>query len=141
MKWKTYGDEHLKNAEETRRIASFAVYLSRWQVTQANDQVSPDPDPQEVLDLLPDEKSVEQAMTAAIADIPAAIEALPELMYAQRGVAQATYGTVFGGLLTGLAATSADPGLEKNILQQEERSKALGGGPLLYPQFTFPLNK
>lgn len=78
MKWKTYGDNHLKNAEETRKIAAYAVFVSRQQITQAKQGESPDPN--EVLDMLPDTKSVERATDQAYAYIPQAVREVTPLV-------------------------------------------------------------
>ena len=58
MKWRTYGDNHLKNAVETQRVAAYAVFVSRQQINQARNGELPDPN--EVLALLPDATTVDR---------------------------------------------------------------------------------
>ena len=92
MTWKTFGDEHLKNAPETLRIGAWAVLESRRQVMEAN-RAGPavgtpsddDARSEEILDLLPDPASVEKATAKAVSYIPWAAQSLTGLIYRQRG--------------------------------------------------------
>jgi hypothetical protein len=84
MIWKTFGDDRLKNARETRYIAALAVFESRQQIFLACKGVISDP--KEILELLPDEKSVAAATKQAIAYIPEAVQDVSHLIYKQRGM-------------------------------------------------------
>ena len=78
MKWRTFGDNHLKNAVETQRVAAYAVFMSRQQINQARNGESPDPN--EVLALLPDATTVDRATEQAIAYIPQAVREISPLI-------------------------------------------------------------
>jgi hypothetical protein len=125
--WKTYGDNHLKNAEETRRIAAFAVFLSRQQLSQAKEGKSPDPT--EVLDLLPDARSVQQATDRAYAYIPVAVKEVTPLIH--RNVAM--LGTLRPPLYLGgpilpfvgksILETTSDPARTRTLQEYERRKQ------------------
>jgi hypothetical protein len=84
MTWKTFGDNHLKNAQETQHLAALAVFLSRQQVYSAQKGESPNVD--EVLDLVPDEASVARATEQALADIPEAVRSITGLVHRNIGM-------------------------------------------------------
>jgi hypothetical protein len=146
MTWRTYGDDHLKLAPETLMIGQFAVYVSRQQVMQAAKRGAPEPDFNEVLDLLPDEKTVERVTQMAIDHIPEAIKDAEQLLYRQRGIGSLLLSEkLLGGplgplqpaanfLLRSNLETIASPGREKQILQYKEDEKKFG--PMVPPQFT-----
>jgi hypothetical protein len=127
MRWKTYGDNHLKNAEETRRIAAYAVFLSRQQVSQAKQGKSPDAN--EVLDLLPDQKSVQQATDLAYAYIPTAVKEVTPLIHRNVGM----LGTLrpppyLGGPILpfvgkSILGTISDPGRTRTLEEYERRKQ------------------
>ncbi|HEY9596482.1 MAG TPA: hypothetical protein V6D33_02290, partial [Cyanophyceae cyanobacterium] len=135
MKWKTFGDDHLKNAEQTRHIAALAVYLSRQQVTLARKQGSSTPNPEEILDLLPDEQSVKAATANAIAYIPAAVQSISALMYRQRRIARTEFPSPFGRIIESNVATIANPG-RQNQLEQLDATAKKTGIPQVVPSFT-----
>jgi len=135
LQWKTFGDNHLKNAEETRHIAAKAVYLSRRQITLSRQQGSSAPDPAEILDLLPDDQSVETVTAKAISYIPAAVESISPLMYSQRRMARTELPFPFGRLIESNLATIANPGREKQLKEIEERTRRTGM-PQAIPSFT-----
>ena len=131
MSWRTYGDDYLHMAPETRRIAALAVFLSRQQVTRARGGETPDPD--DVLHLLPDEDSVARATEYAVGLIPSAASG-PEiirLIHANAAMLRTLRAGVpgVGRAAEALMWTISSPsrGLEL------ERARELGG---VAPQFT-----
>jgi Domain of unknown function (DUF4157) len=152
MKWRTYGDNFLKNAQETRHIAALAVYLSRQQVMQAA-KGAPAPDAEEVLELLPDQDSVRIVTAQAIRYIPEAVRTLPALLYRQRlSAGAALKGKIAAGmpnipgikpLVTNLVPTLvqsnletvASPGRQKQLEDLEEQGRKTGM-PGVAPSFT-----
>ena len=143
MKWRTFGDDRLKNAQETLRIGALAVYLSRRQVMQAQQIGTPDPDPAEVLDLLPDEDSVALVTAKAISYIPAAAADVAGLLFRQRGSVKAglastlppVIGPLVGGVIKANIETIGSPAREKQLLDIQERARTTGV-PQVAPQFT-----
>jgi hypothetical protein len=149
MKWKTFGDDHLKQATDSLRIGAFAVYESRRQVMAANragaaaSTPSDDAAADDVLSLLPDPKSVEQATAKAISYIPWAAQTITDLIYRQRGAGAlelkerlGPVGSVVAPIVKANLATIADPGREKQLQRLEEEQRRRNTGPLLAPQFT-----
>ncbi len=128
--WKTYGDNHLKNAnaEETRRIAAYAVFVSRQQITRA--QQGESPDPREVLDLLPDADSVRRATDRACDHISQAVREVPALIHRNRGMLDTVQlppyllGPVLPFVGKSILGNIADPARPK-VLEDYERRKAL----------------
>lgn len=143
MKWRTFGDDRLKNAQETLRIGAFAIYLSRSQIMLARQKGVPDPDPAEVLDLLPDQASVDQVTAKAVSYIPAAATDVAGLLYRQRGSVKAglastlppVIGPFVGGLVKANIETIGSPAREKQLLDTQERARTTGV-PQVAPQFT-----
>lgn len=127
MHWKTYGDNHLKNAEETRRIAAYAVFVSRQQITQAKKGESPDAN--EVLDLLPDEKSIQQATDRAYGYIPAAVKEVTPLIHRNIGMLDtlrpAWYlgGPILPFIGKSMLGTISDPARYKTLEEYEQRKQ------------------
>jgi hypothetical protein len=142
MTWRTFGDDHLKNAEQTRHIAALAIYLSRRQVTLAANAGSPEPDTDalanEILDLLPDEESVRRVTQTAIGYIPQAVGDITGLMYRQRRVAEVGLQHLVGPLAPVLRSnleTLTDPGRRKQLEQLQELQQRTGL-PQIAPSFT-----
>lgn len=149
MKWKTFGDDHLKNAPESLRIGALAVFESRRQVMEANragpeaTDSNDDTLSNEVLDLLPDQTSIDQATAKAVSYIPWAAQSLTALIYRQRGAGAlelkaqwGVAGSILAPIIKSNIATIADPGREKQLLQQEDESRRLNTEKRLAPQFT-----
>lgn len=148
MKWKTFGDDHLKNSAESLRIGALAVFESRHEVMAANRggltaTVSDDALSEEVLALLPDQTSIDRATATAVSYIPWAAQTLTDLIYRQRGAGALELkqqwgvpGTILAPLIKANIAAIADPGREKQLLRLEEESRRLNTGRLLAPQFT-----
>jgi len=150
MKWKTFGDDHLKQAADSLRIGAFAVFESRRQVMEANRTASAqgtaandDAAADEVLALLPDKASVDQATAKAVSYIPWAAQSLTELIYRQRGAGALELkerlgpaGSVLAPIIKANISAIADPAREKQLLRLEEESRRKNAGPLLAPQFT-----
>lgn len=84
MHWKTFGDNYLKNAQETQRIAALAVFISRQQISQAKKGESPDI--KEIVELLPDDKTIERATDQAFAYIPTAVKEVVPLIHRNVGM-------------------------------------------------------
>lgn len=139
MRWKTYGDNALKNAVETQRIAALAVFLSRMQIVQARAGKPVNSD--EILALLPDERSVEAATKQAIAYIPQAVQGVPSLISAQidmlrtRSLRWYLGGPVLPYVGASLLENIADPGRERQLIDLQRQSQETRSGPLLAPQF------
>jgi hypothetical protein len=125
MKWKTYGDNHLKNAEETRKIAAYAVFVSRQQITRAKQGESPDAS--EVLNLLPDAKSVERATDHAYAYIPQAVREVAPLVHRNLGMLDTLKppwyvgGPILPFVGKSIIGTISDPGRTKTLEDYERR--------------------
>jgi len=121
MKWRTYGDNHLKNAVETQRVAA-----SRQQINQARNGESPDPN--EVLALLPDATTVDRATEQAIAYIPQAVREISPLIHRNIGMLDAVElpwyvgGPVLPFVGKSVLGTISDPGRTK-VLEDYERRK------------------
>jgi hypothetical protein len=149
QKWKTFGDDHLKQAPDSLRIGAFAVFESRRQVMEANrvgnaeSTANDDAAADEVLELLPDRASVDRATAKGVSYIPWAAQSLTDLIYRQRGAGALELkerlgpaGAVLAPIIKANIATIADPGREKQLLRLEEESRRRNVGPLLTPQFT-----
>lgn len=128
MKWKTFGDNHLKNAAETRRIAAYAVFVSRQQITRA--RAGETPDSGEVLDLLPDAESVRRATDQALGYIPQAVGELAPLIHRNIGMLSTVKlpwyagGPVLPFVGQSILGTISDPG-RKKVLEDYQRRKDL----------------
>lgn len=125
MKWTTYGDNHLKNAEETRKIAAYAVFVSRQQITRAKQGESPDAS--EVLDLLPDTKSVGRATDQAYKYIPQAVREIEPLVHRNIGMLGTLNppwyvgGPILPFFAKPIIGTISDPGRTKTLEDYERR--------------------
>ena len=139
MTWKTFGDDHLKNAPETLRVGALAVLESRRQVMEANRAGSAagddDARSEEVLDLLPDPASVDKATVKAVSYIPWAAQSLTGLIYRQRGAGALELqqrlgiaGSVLGPVVKANIAAIADPGRENELRQLEEERRLRDAG-------------
>lgn len=123
--WKTYGDNHLKNAAETRRIAAYAVFVSREQITRAKAGENPDLD--EVLDLLPDARTVEKATNYAYGRIPTAVKEVTPLINRNIGMLDTIHppwyalGPAFPHMLKSVVKTISDPARSKTLDDYERR--------------------
>ncbi|MCA9976828.1 MAG: hypothetical protein KC413_13800 [Anaerolineales bacterium] len=135
MRWRTYADNRLRNAAETQHIASLAIFLSRRQIEQTW-QGNPPPNAQEVLDLLPDEASIDQATAQAIAYIPEAARQASSLLYRSRGMAPTQFGSILGTIAESNLATIGSPGRERQIDDMLRSSERMGSGPVVAPSFT-----
>jgi Domain of unknown function (DUF4157) len=126
MKWKTFGDDHLKTSQETRRIATLAIYLSRQQVILAQETGMSNLKPDEILDLLPDDKSVETVTEKAKSYIPSATEAISDLMYRQRKMAGTLLPFPFGKIVESNLGTIGSSGRENQLKDAEEQARKTG---------------
>jgi hypothetical protein len=129
MTWMTYGDAslHKDAAQETRHIASLAVFLSRRQIDRARKGESPDAN--EILNLLPDENSEKKATEAAIAYIPKAAQEVPALIMRNRGSSRVLLGDYLGRWVEAHLATigmrnnaAARAGLGERFNQRASRN-------------------
>jgi Domain of unknown function (DUF4157) len=149
IKWKTFGDDHLKDSADSLRLGALAVFESRRQVMAASragadaTDSADDARSDEVLDLLPDQASIDQVTAKAVSYIPWAAETLTSLIYRQRGAGAlelkqqwGVAGSVLAPVIKANIAAIADPGREKQLLELEEESRRRNTGPLLAPQFT-----
>jgi hypothetical protein len=141
MSWRTYGDQHLAKAEDTKRIASLAIFVSRQQIYAANHGQKPDP--KEVEALMPDDSTVDRATTQAIGYIPAAAAEAQAVMFRGRGVAATEFrsklgvlGPVLAPVIESNISTIADPGRQRQLLELKEATEGTGFGPTVAPQWT-----
>jgi hypothetical protein len=133
MSWRTFGDIFLAKAAETQKIAALAIYVSRQQVFAA--RAGRNPDPEDVLALLPDEASIERATKHACSSIPAAAADIGGLIYRQRSMAPTQFGPILGGIIQSNIETIGSPGRERQLLDVKERAERTGQ-PQVAPQFT-----
>jgi len=149
LKWRTYGDDYLKSAPDSLRIGALAVFESRRQVMEANrtgpeaTESNDDTLSEQILELLPDQASIDQATAKAVSYIPEAAKTLSPLIYRQRGAGALELkqqlgfpGTILAPIIKANIAAIADPHREKDLLRLEEESRRLNTGQLLAPQFT-----
>jgi Domain of unknown function (DUF4157) len=134
MKWKSFGDARLRDAPDTRRIASLAVFASRQQVYAA--RRGEKPDPAEVEALMPNDSTLEKATRQAIGYIPAAAADVQAVIYRGRDLAKTQFPFPLGAIVSSNLATIASPGRERQLLELEEASRTSNSGPRLAPQFT-----
>ncbi len=135
MKWKTYGDANLAKTPDTQRIASLAVFTSRQQVYAA--QRGETPNPQDVLDLMPDNATLQRATDQAISYIPFAAANVQGLMYRGRKLAPLQFPPVVGQIIQSNLSTIASPGRERQLLDLQSSSQNNPSlGQQLAPQFT-----
>lgn len=139
IKWKTFGDDHLKSAPETARIAAFAVYASRMQLYEARSNKERTFDPADVLRYLPDDASRASVTQRAMAHIPEASRGVPELLFRQRVVAREglkpLFGDVGSAIIKSNLETVADPLRSKQLEEASDRARATGM-PQPVSQFT-----
>ncbi len=125
MKWKTYGDNHLKNSVETQRMGALAVFVSRQQIHQARKGGSPNPD--EVLGLVPNQATVDKATEQAIDYIPEAVRDISPLINRGIGMLDTVklpwymLGPVLPFMGKSVLDTTSDPGRHKDIEDYERR--------------------
>ncbi|HYB44815.1 MAG TPA: DUF4157 domain-containing protein [Candidatus Methylomirabilis sp.] len=149
IRWKTFGDDHLKDSSDSLRLGALAVYESRRQVMAANraggeaTDAADDARSDEVLELLPDQASIDQVTAKAVSYIPWAVETLTPLIYRQRGAGAlelkqqwGVAGSVLAPVIKSNIETIANPGREQQLRDLEEQSRRRNAGPLLAPQFT-----
>jgi len=128
MTWKTFGDNQLKNAEETRRVAAYAVFISRQQIMAAKrgEEVNVN----EVLELLPNDKTIEQATDRAYAYIPDAVKNLSLLIHRNVGMLDSlrlpipVVGPVLPFIGKSILGTISDPSRSK-VLDEYDRRKQI----------------
>ncbi|MCQ4211720.1 eCIS core domain-containing protein [Streptomyces longispororuber] len=134
MRWRTYGDKHLKDSPETSRVAALAVFLSRSQVTAA--RAGRTVDPAEVESLLPDDQSVDAATLTAIGHIPQAVADVEQLVFEGRSLAPEVFGRAVGTVIRSNLDAIGDPAREEDILRDVENARRRGDGPVVPPSFT-----
>jgi hypothetical protein len=135
MHWRTFGDNYLSLAQETQRVASLAVFLSRQQVHAAR-RGAPF-DPQDIVALMPDENTVKRATQQAISYIPDAVAGVESLIYRNRSLAPSQFGTVLGTIIESNLSTIGDPGREKQLEQMLDSARRIGQKePVVAPSFT-----
>ena len=133
MTWRTYGDQFLARSQDAQRIAALAIYVSRRQVYRARAGESPDPD--DVLGLLPNQASIDNATESAKSYIPWGVAEIGGLIYRQRGMAPTQFGAIIGGIIESNIQTIGSPGRERQLLEIHERAERTGQ-PQVAPQFT-----
>lgn len=137
MKWRTFGDDHLKNAAETKHIAALAVFLSRQQVFDAAKGIASDK--AEILDLLPDAATLEKATQQAIDYIPVAAFGVEPLIYRNREAAELAVGPVFAPVVRANLNAIGSPDYLKRESDKVDLYKQRDWGPALATQFSFNL--
>ncbi|MFG2296014.1 DUF4157 domain-containing protein [Streptomyces sp. NPDC048603] len=159
MSWRAFGDSHLAAGPQTLRVGAWAVLASRRQITDAaagtaarstavrpgDRTVSPADDDalsERVLDLLPDQATVDRVTALAIGFIPAAARDITALIHRQRGAGMlelkarwGALGTLAAPVIGANLAVVSDPGREKDLLRLEEERGRDGRGPDAATQF------
>jgi hypothetical protein len=140
MAWRTFGDDHLKGSSESMRIAALAMALSRQQLMTVLHDPTTHPDPNQVLNLLPDDETVRQATQRAVGYIPQAVRDIGRLLGAQApalnaGMTTTIGDTIVGDLVESNVRTIASPFREKQLedLHKEQEDR---GQPMIAPSFT-----
>jgi len=133
MTWRTYGDSHLREAPETRHIAALAVFLARTQIYDV--YKDKDVNPQDVIDLMPDDKTIDKVTEEAIRYIPTAAGEVDKFMLAQRNAAESQFGT-FGGAAARYILNQIDRRLEQNPVLPGEQPV----GDILHPDFSIGMD-
>lgn len=131
MRWRAYGDRHLKDSPETSRLAALAVFLSRDQLKAAREGRPADPG--EVESLLPDRQSIDAATLTAIGHIPQAVAEVEQLVYEQRSLAPEVLGRVKGAIVEWNLDLVGDPLHEQNVVRDIESARRRGDGPVMAP--------
>jgi hypothetical protein len=135
MKWKTYGDNYLKSAPETQKIASLAVFLSRQQIIEAYNGGSPNL--ADIDALMPDEDTINKVTSVATTYIPAATVEVESLIYRNRSVAPTQFGLIPGTIIESNIATIGSPGRERDITQLLDSANRRGDNlGAVAPSFT-----
>jgi hypothetical protein len=119
VKWKTYGDNHLKNSVETQRMAAYAVFVSRQQINQARSGESPNSD--DVLALLPDSTTVDRATEKAISYIPQAVNNISPLINRNINILDTKLPWYIGKPVKSFLGTISDPGRQKTHDEYDRR--------------------
>ena len=140
MTWRAFGDDHLKGSPDSMRIAALAMAMSRRQLLTVLHDPNAHSDPNEVLNLLPDDESVRQATQRAVTYIPQAVRDIGRLLGAQAPALNAGMTTTLGvpgvgGLVESNLRTIASPFREKQLedLRKEQEDR---GQPMIAPTFT-----
>ncbi|PSK93421.1 eCIS core domain-containing protein [Taibaiella chishuiensis] len=137
MTWKTYGDDNLSKSEETRHIAALAVFTSRQQLFRAKKGAAVNN--KEVLDLLPNAATLEQATQQAIDYIPIAATQVENLIYRNRDASALAVGSLMAPLVRANLNALGDPGLQNQLEWQRSFNEQQGLPPPLINQFSFDL--
>ncbi len=134
MRWRTFGDNYLKQAQETQRIAALAVFLSRQQLIHVRKYDSPNIN--EVESLLPNDDTVSRATQQAISFIPDAATQVESVIYQNRSLAPLQFGEALGAIISSNLSTVGHPGREREVMQAIDAARRSDvEGPVL-PSFT-----
>lgn len=136
MRWKSYGDDHLRLSADAGRIAALAVYASRLQVEDAHAHKGAASSAEDVLRLLPDTASRDRISAKAVTYIPEAARGIPELIFRQRLVAKEGLKPIVGGvpilgrilpaIIQSNIETVADPLRNKQLEEAGARARETG---------------
>jgi hypothetical protein len=129
MKWRTFGDAHLRKADEARHIAALAVFLSRKQIYDAHKGVTVNP--KDITDLMPDDKTIEIVTKEAIDYIPQAADEVDAFMLSQKNAAEAQFGSI-GGPIARYMLMQIDRRLQQSNILPDERPVT----DILHPDFS-----
>jgi hypothetical protein len=133
MRWRTRGDDHLRQATETERVAALAVFLSRQQVYAARRGETPDP--AEVEALMPNDDSIARDTDHARSLIPEAVREVEPLIYRGRGLAPTQFGLIPGTIIQSNLSAIGDPARERHMADLIERAEQMRFGPVIAPSF------
>ena len=133
MTWRTYGDTRLDQAKDTQKIAALALAYSRAQIYYA--RKGGEPDPADVIALMPDDATIERVTKQAISYIPAAAADISGLIYRQRAIVGTKLPPGIAQIVESNLDTVANPGRQRQLEQLQDVQEKTGI-PQVAPSFT-----
>ena len=133
MKWRTYGDTQLSKAADTQKIAAMALAFSRAQIYSA--RKGADPEPADVIALMPDDATVKRVTEQAISYIPAAANDITGLIYRQRAIVGTKLPPGIAQIVESNITTIGNPGRQRQLEQLQDVQERTGI-PQVAPSFT-----
>ncbi len=139
MTWKTFGDGHLARSPETQHVVALAVFESRQQVLAAEKRAVAPGEIDEVAKYMPNAASMRAAEEQARRYIPEARSQVEALIWRERasapgeiadrmpgGAVGKLFGRGIGTILEKRIDSIADPGWEKQVLEDRAAKDAIG---------------
>jgi hypothetical protein len=136
MHWQTFGDNYLRLAEATQRIAALAVFLSRQQIINVRGSDTVVADPAEIEALMPNDETIQRATQQAIHHIPDATREVESLIYRNRALAPTQFGSFFGAIIESNITTIGHPGREQELMNMLDSTRRIGFEAPIAPSFT-----